>query len=397
VTSRTPELTPTLDLSARLPSLTSLRWWAFLLAFGKHVLVAAGGTCHVPTASVPLACTVLEKGFDHGLVAVTTFFVLSGFVLTWTATNSDTKRRFWQRRFARIYPLFLIGLVTDMVVRAITGAEQASVLVNVLNLFLVHTWYPDGNIAINGYAVSWSLSCDLLFYLCFPYLYKLFKRMSDKALKYVFVGAVIWPFLPAVIVYSIEGAAARQSQFLSSLLFFFPGVRISEFVLGIIAAFLLQRRAWTGLPVAIALPVTLGAYAAFIPIVPDLWSLTPAIGSVMAPLVTLLIVSLANADITGGWSPMRGRVTEFLGTMSYPMYLFHYFLLLNLAAQFSMANSLQIFGFAATILVLTLAVSYPLYRWIEVPMYRFLSPAKPDPKKPAEPSQTPPAEPVAAP
>jgi peptidoglycan/LPS O-acetylase OafA/YrhL len=397
VTSRSPDLlSPTVDGPSRLPSLTSLRWWAFIIAFGKHVLVAAGGTCNVPTSSVPVACHVLEKTFDHGLVAVTTFFVLSGFVLTWTATSGDTKRKFWQRRFARIYPLFLIGLVTDMVVRAIIGAEQASVLINVLNLFLVHTWFMDSTMAIEGYAVSWSLSCDLLFYLSFPYLYKFLSRTADKALKYIFVGAVIWPFLPAIAVYAVEGAAARESQFLSSLLFFFPGVRGSEFLLGIIAALLLKRRVWTGLPVLAALPLTLAAYAAFIPFVPDLWSLTPLVGAAMAPMITLLIISLANADITGGWSPMRGKVAEFLGTMSYPMYLFHYFLLLNLATQFSMANSMQIFGFAATMLVLTLAVSYPLYRWVEVPLYRFLSPRKPE-RKPVEPSKSSPAETVAAP
>ncbi len=50
------------------------------------------------------AGTVLEWVFSQGGGAFSFFFILSGFVLTWSLRPTDTAARFWQRRVARIYP-----------------------------------------------------------------------------------------------------------------------------------------------------------------------------------------------------------------------------------------------------------------------------------------------------
>jgi peptidoglycan/LPS O-acetylase OafA/YrhL len=39
---------------------------------------------------------------------VSFFFVLSGFVLTWSARPDDIATGFWRRRIARIYPVHLV-------------------------------------------------------------------------------------------------------------------------------------------------------------------------------------------------------------------------------------------------------------------------------------------------
>ena len=82
---------------ARLPSLTGLRFAAAFLVFGFHAhiegIVAAGATRDV-----------MDWVFGPGAAGVSFFFVLSGFVLTWSVRPGETAWRFWRRRIAKIYP-----------------------------------------------------------------------------------------------------------------------------------------------------------------------------------------------------------------------------------------------------------------------------------------------------
>ena len=72
-----------------LPLLTSLRAFAALTVFVFHLPV------HVP-------------GQKLGYVGVAFFYVLSGFILTWSYQKGVTGRVFFGRRFARIYPSHLV-------------------------------------------------------------------------------------------------------------------------------------------------------------------------------------------------------------------------------------------------------------------------------------------------
>jgi peptidoglycan/LPS O-acetylase OafA/YrhL len=86
--------TPGADRSlSRLPSLTGLRWIAAMLVFGFHV-----GTMRIIVE--PEFKAVVDQLFTLGLSGVQFFFVLSGFVLVWSAREQDTKWAFWRRRLA---------------------------------------------------------------------------------------------------------------------------------------------------------------------------------------------------------------------------------------------------------------------------------------------------------
>src|SRR5436853_2943009 len=92
-----------------LQSLTSLRFFA---AFAVLVL-------HYRDRFGPLPDWVM-KGVIGGQYGVTFFFVLSGFILTYRYADwfegGVTESRYWlfQRfRFARIYPVYVVGLLLD--------------------------------------------------------------------------------------------------------------------------------------------------------------------------------------------------------------------------------------------------------------------------------------------
>ena len=81
----------------RLDSLTGLRWWAAFAVFLHHMS--------------NLAPMPIEGVLRYGAYGVTFFFVLSGFVLTWSARPGTPASTFWWRRFARIYPSHIVALV----------------------------------------------------------------------------------------------------------------------------------------------------------------------------------------------------------------------------------------------------------------------------------------------
>src|SRR5207244_705333 len=100
----------------RLPSLTGLRFYAALLVFLSHAAL--------PIATIRLLAddnteyTFLWLARPAGGLGVTFFFVLSGFILTWSARPTDTARAFWRRRAAKIIPSYVVAWVLAMVLVA---------------------------------------------------------------------------------------------------------------------------------------------------------------------------------------------------------------------------------------------------------------------------------------
>ncbi|MHA3682863.1 acyltransferase family protein [Leucobacter sp. HY1908] len=88
----------------RLDALTGLRWWAAFLVFLFHMRVFA---------PLPGPINLL---FDQGYLGVTFFFVLSGFVLTWSMRPRVSVSTFYWRRFARIWPAHMVALVFAVLV-----------------------------------------------------------------------------------------------------------------------------------------------------------------------------------------------------------------------------------------------------------------------------------------
>ncbi len=106
--------------------------------------------------------------------AVSSFFLLSGFVLTWTRRADDTPLRFYRRRIVKIFPNHVVTLVLMLGLLWVTTAPSPAPVQEptagqaMANLFLVHTWYPDLGMVTSGTGVTWSLASELFFYLLFP-------------------------------------------------------------------------------------------------------------------------------------------------------------------------------------------------------------------------------------
>ena len=196
-----------------LDSLTILRGPAALFVFFYHTRWA-----HVvPSASV-------------GYVGVALFFVLSGFVLTWSYKPADGAKKFYLRRFARVYPLHLFFFALALAILVLTQ-EAPSAGATLSNLVLLHAWVPNWDYIFSVNGVSWSLGCEAFFYACAPLVLGWLSRRSPKAGYTVLTG---WFLLTA----AVTSAIALTSNYADVVVYANPLLRSGEFALGMLLGLL---------------------------------------------------------------------------------------------------------------------------------------------------------------
>lgn len=144
-------------------TLTSLRLIFAIMVFGAH-------------------CYVIDTFFDahffkEGFVGVSFFFVLSGFIIAYNyqeklRENKITKRTFWVARIARIYPLHWLTLLIAAVLGGYVAASGTMDWCKhfFASLTLTQAYIPEADYFFSFNSPSWSLCCEQLFYICFPFL-----------------------------------------------------------------------------------------------------------------------------------------------------------------------------------------------------------------------------------
>jgi peptidoglycan/LPS O-acetylase OafA/YrhL len=155
-----------------LHALTGLRFLAALYVVSLH---------YAPK-SLKAAAPALENFIASGYTAVSFFFVLSGFVLTYSYMDSEgtitvPRRTFWVARLARIYPAYVFALLlmfpkfwSDM----LDGGGTMIRVIGRVTVFggisagLLQAWWPKTALLWNF--PGWTLSVEAFFYITFPFL-----------------------------------------------------------------------------------------------------------------------------------------------------------------------------------------------------------------------------------
>ncbi|MEU6062806.1 acyltransferase [Streptomyces sp. NPDC047097] len=310
-------------LPARLASLTGLRFLAAAAVFAFH----ASFEGLFSDAGVQSAVGQLFS--KAGWAGVSFFFVLSGFVLAWSARPGERPARFLVRRLARIYPSHLVTALAALALIIVTGGALTAGEV-VPNLLLLHSWFPRLEIFISGNPVSWSLSCELLFYLAFPLLWRGLSRIRPRRLWWwaggVTAAVALMPLvaqlLPAGPPLTMPDGSTGLWQYW--FVYVLPPVRALEFVLGVLLARLVREGLWKGPGLAPSAALTAAGYLLATQ-VPYLYGLVAA---TLVPLA-LLIAAAATADVTGRGGPLAGRTMVWLGETSFAFYLVHRLVLVH--------------------------------------------------------------------
>jgi peptidoglycan/LPS O-acetylase OafA/YrhL len=255
-----------------------------------------------------------------GQTGVTFFFMLSGFVLAWSMNRSTSKRQFYWRRFARIWPLHALTALAAVVLAIATQGDQ-SIPRFITSLLLVQGWLGDQQwvYAYNG--VSWSLSCEAFFYAVFPFLAVRLSRLEPG--KLFRVAATV--FAAGVSLISVLLAFLPGFDW-GGLFYTFPAFRISEFIVGVCMA-IAMRKGWKPrFGVGVGAAAAVGSFL-ILEIVDGMapWHTAgPVAGALCIPGFALLISAYANRDLSGGRPTFaRAPMMVKLGEWSFSLYLVH--------------------------------------------------------------------------
>jgi peptidoglycan/LPS O-acetylase OafA/YrhL len=340
-----------------LNPLTSIRFFAALAVVFFHF-----GQFRLLEDHVGWANNIIGAGY----IGVSLFFVLSGFILTYTVSfkkNQFNPVVFWQARFARIYPLYLLGLLLAVPYYVVAMSRHgASPLALPLAPLLLQAWAPNAALAWNSPA--WTLSVEAVFYFIFPFVIS--KIAHVRLSRALLLCAAAWlallapPTAAALLVPGSLGVTPEADLLWLNLLKFNPLFHLGEFIMGILTAKLFLANAGTLNPWVARISVLLLLL---------IMALSPSIpyiflhNGLLAPLFALIIYALAGS----GNRMMNSRPLLILGESSYALYILHVplWILLRFAAAkvgFELQSGPGFVVYLLTVVALSVLSFYTLER-----------------------------------
>ena len=186
-------------LSLRLNNIAELR-----LLFASFVVlshsVQLAGASHLDVIRIIMNSEVAVQGF----------FILSGYLVFGSYDRIRDARTFYQRRFLRIYPAYLVAVLFFLTL----GVVQALVIGQgvrwmdlgpylAANLTTLNFLYPTVGGVFSGNSLNvingalWSIKVELMFYALVPFLYAFAVRYPIGLLAGLLIagGAIWWPAL----------------------------------------------------------------------------------------------------------------------------------------------------------------------------------------------------------
>jgi peptidoglycan/LPS O-acetylase OafA/YrhL len=373
-----PSLARPLD-RPELGVLTSVRALAALQVVLLHTLFELGGNW---AQALPAA---VVRVLTQGQVAVSFFFVLSGFILAYTYCQPaqglrGTPERFWRARFARIYPLYVLAFVLDLPrgVSFFLGANASPVgawgriaISGLAYLALLQSWYP--RVTNSWNTPGWSLSVEAFFYAVFPRLIAATRRDGGRRLLIAGVAAWAIPLVLFAVVARSHAAVIAQPA-VETFWRSFPPLRLPEFMLGVGTGTMfvsgrlqtnLKSLRWAGFAAIGLVLVLLGA-----PL-----HLPKALveNTLEAPLFAIMIAAAAAGALRAPvW--LLSKPFIMLGRASYAVYIVHQpfkALFVRAAAQVGLDSPSPWLLIAYLVSLQALCVG--LFVWIEDPCRRLIA------------------------
>ncbi|ADO69851.1 acyltransferase family protein [Stigmatella aurantiaca] len=374
--------------SAQRPSLRALTGVRFLAAL--HVVAFH----YAPREGLP---AWLDRLLSAGSHSVTLFFILSGFILAYSHLGAQEapkveRRAFWAARFARVYPVYLLGLVLmappwiDGVRRALgglsTGAFWELAKTGLAALTLTQAWGP--GVACVWNCPGWSLSVEAFFYLLFPLLClplvhakpRGLWRAAAATLGSTAVLVLLWLWVERWLATSPTPPWGPDTWL--KVAAYNPLLRLPQFLLGIVLGRLFCLRVKDGQGAGPAAPaqtwVAAGASLVLFA--------APVSGAALAfrdlalmPTFALLIWGLAYGGGSLAWLLGRSWAVR-LGEASYGLYILHnplYFYLRLADHRWGpgLAGSSPR-RFFAVYVALSVLASMGVFLWLEEPARRWL-------------------------
>lgn len=348
----------------RVDSLTGLRWWAAFFVFLFHMR----GLAPLPE---PVASFV-----SYGFFGVNFFFVLSGFVLTWSASSRVSQTTFYWRRFARIYPTHLVALLIAIPVfysftpdPAQSWVQPVSVGILLLSVVLLQGWSNDPAILFSGNPAAWTLTCEAFFYALHPFISRVLNRVRVR-------GALIFALATVLLAFAYRAIASGVPDLWALPL---PVVYLTQFAAGMGVAWAIRCGWRPRIPIVVGLAAPAVTLIALVlaPRYAAGWLITGVLQTYANEIVTvacvITIAAFAGRNLEGRPSTFAGRTMVRLGEWSYAFYLIHATLMYIALALFgSRPASWGNIGWQLAMLAISIAAAAVLHLFVEKPFERWI-------------------------
>jgi peptidoglycan/LPS O-acetylase OafA/YrhL len=305
---------------------------------------------------------------------MTTFFVLSGFVIHYNyganiaAKGAPAIRSFLIARFARLYPLYLLVLLLSIAVSPSIIGESAFRTWTWRYLTMTQDWTPtllDGKLLATLYFGSaWSISAEVglyIFYLALAVPLDGLRNVRATLCVIAGLSIVGTIFIGGYAGGFWLGRVPQQDWWLSLS----PFCRVPEFLLGALIAQLylinpdLRNARWTGLVGGCWIVAAFAACYVF-PNFQAAFGFAPGVAAVMF----YFAYYRSRAAVL-----VESPIMLVLGEASYSIYMLHGFALWYVMKQSPyLPSALRIAIAWGVLLVLAIIV----YRWFEAPLRRFI-------------------------
>ncbi|WP_178133875.1 acyltransferase family protein [Vineibacter terrae] len=319
--------------------------------------------------------------FDNFYIGVDLFFVLSGFIIFHVYGGRIEDRagyaRFLWLRVARIYPLHFVTLVAFVAFQALTIEIGGSLAASIEPLFAHNDiWSFLANLAVihalnlldgpSFNVPSWSISTELYTYVVFGALFWVGLIRPDRPFAV--------PILIAIGGFALMAARTPSFNAMHDLGFIRNMV---GFALGIAA------RGLHGLlprPTTRTLTVLQIAAIAMLLVVLAVPGRSAPYLNYTVPLACAVLILACSHD-RGGFCPILLLAPlQWLGRISYALYLTHYMLVLIVSALYVAAvqhgvitgKAWQPWVLIPVIIAITLPVAHATHVWVELPARTFL-------------------------
>lgn len=308
-----------------------------------------------------------------GASGVSFFMILSEFVMAAgyggkVSGENFGYKKYMLKRIIRVYPLHLLCLAAFVAwhIASLTLCQYVALAPNAL---LLQAWIPDRSFYFSGNAVSWCLSDMLFFYAVFPPLAKIMQKDARKTARCLLGIAAIY----------LAACAFIPEKYAHPFIYINPLARLLDFAMGILLYYLTIGPAGCRLKIAAGkmgcAQKTLVEIFAFAPLALAVLAYPYAPPAFrLAPLFWLpsciVIATFALLDNAGGAlsCALKNKYLVKAGAFSFTFYMIHQ---MFINAFNSMLGKLGIalagWEKLPLCLICAIALSYTVYRFIELP------------------------------
>lgn len=252
--------------------------------------------------------------FKQAYLGVSFFFVLSGFVMIIAYSNKVTINfiNFIVNRLARIYPIYILAVIMIFINNGFLYIDPKQTFYNII---MIQSWVPKNALSINY--PSWSLSVELFFYICFPFLFNyLYKKIQ---LTYLTIFIILF-WIISIVLYNLtitEFNIIKFPIYNKEELRYVPLFHLNEFLIGNLAGiyfikYLRDKTKNYGIAIIFSLIILILALK-----YPSKLSFENGLLSLLFASIIILI-SLSNDKIT---QFLSRKFFVFLGEISFGIYI----------------------------------------------------------------------------